>query len=169
MDFLSSISVDLSELFLSYTDTGQPHIDWFKVLPIATISIVTYGIVIIRKIQAAHNDISKDKAEISLYNSLKEQINFLNKQVKEQSDTLKVATQQKDELYKEVTELRFKTNLLQEEILSLKNVQSENQILKNKHYDKDLEIKYLRDKHEEMVNVLVKELKVIKQETLLSE
>ena len=59
--------------------------------------------------------------------------------------------------------------MLQEEILSLKNVQSENQILKNKLYDKDLEIKYLRDKHEEMVNVLVKELKVIKQETLLSE
>ena len=97
------------------------------------------------------------------------QQDLINKQVKEQSDTLKVATQQKDELYKEVTELRFKTNLLQEEILSLKNVQSENQILKNKLYDKDLEIKYLRDKHEEMVNVLVKELKVIKQETLLSE
>ena len=48
-------------------------------------------------------------------------------------------------------------------------MQSENQILKNKLYDKDLEIKYLRDKHEEMVNVLVKELKVIKQETLLNE
>ena len=70
---------------------------------------------------------------------------------------------------KAIIQFALNTGMRKEEILSLKNVQSENQILKNKLYDKDLEIKYLRDKHEEIVNVLVKELKVIKQETLLSE
>lgn len=159
MDFVSSFFANLSEVFMTSTDTGFPHIDLLKVFSIAIISIVTYGVIIMRKIQTTQNDISKDKAEVSLYNSLKEQIDFLNNQVKEQAENLKLTIKQKDELFKEFTELRIETKTLQVEVNQLKNVQTENQMLKQRLNEKDLEIKTLREKNEKMVDDLFTELK----------
>lgn len=164
MDFISSIFSNLSELFISTTNTGHPHIDLFKVLSIAIISITTYGVILMRKIQTTQTDISKDKAENTLYHSLKDQINFLNNQVKDLSENLKETMKQKDDLFKEFTELRSETKLLQEQVNNLKSVQSENELLKKRLNEKDDIIKNLQIKNEELINELVNELKDFKNQ-----
>lgn len=160
MDLLSNFFAHLSELFMTSSNTGVTHIDILKLSLICLISVMTYGIVLMRKINITQKENRKDEAETALYNSLKEQIDFLSKQVKEQAETLKITMQQKETLFKEFTELRLKTNLLQEEVNKLKNVKVENDILKTRLNEKDNKIKMLRDKHDEMVNTLINELKL---------
>lgn len=162
MDFMSNAFAHISGIIMTSTNTGVPHIDYFKLGFIAFISAMTYGIILMRKIKSTQKDNRKDEAESTLYIALKEQIDFLSKQVKDQAEALRLAIEQKDAFFKEFTELRLKTNFLQEEVAKLQNVKTQNEFLKKRLKEKDEKIKFLRDKYDKMVAVVVQELKIAK-------